>query len=85
MSIERVRESRAEAEARASEARQQLQAIEATIRERQTRKEVLPKRIQESRKAADALEASAVAAPEDDPTGRLKLFKEAERAARQVC
>ncbi len=82
LSIERVRESRSEAETNASAIRQQLQTLESAIRERQTRKETLPKLIQEARKSVDDLESSSIAQVEEDPAGRLKLVREAERNAR---
>ncbi len=82
MSIEKVRELRSEAEVNSNAARQNVQTLEATVRERQTRKELLPKLIQEARKTADELETSSIAQVEDDPAGRLKAVRETERAAR---
>lgn len=80
--ITRVREEKASAETEVAEARDRLQQIQKTIRERQSLKETLPQQIQRARKKVSALESTPEPEVQDDPTGLLKEVLRAKREAK---
>jgi len=80
--IEDLRQRRSESEAALAAARQTLQMLEASQRERETRRAQLPKLITDARMAVETTEATPLPPVEGDSKGRLQVALEAERAAK---
>lgn len=81
LGIDALRQRRSEANAALTAARQSLESLETTQRERETRRMLLPKLISDARAALEQAEATPPPAVEDDPQGTLAAAVEAEHAA----
>lgn len=88
LSIQQWQQRTAEAEAELAAARQELQSLEATARQRLVRASALAMLIADAREAVDEAAASSVGPLDGDPQGTLRAARENERlvnlaAARQ--
>ena len=82
LSLEELKQKRAESDAELAAARQALETLEAKQRDRETRRMLLPKLIADARAAIDQADAAPAPEVEDDPEGLLKAAVDAERTAR---
>ncbi len=82
LGIDPLRQRRSEANAALTTARQSLESLETTQRDRQTRRMLLPKLISDARAALELAEATPPPAVDDDPQGTLAAAVEAEHAAK---
>lgn len=80
--IEELRQRRSESEVALAASRQALQLLEASQRERESKRAQLPKLIADARLAFETSQATSLPEVENDPQGKLLAARVAERMAK---